>query len=231
VTTLGIRLPGFWCRLAGLAALAAALLHAEPATAVPIYFDGPSGFGMSQSRADAASAAGIPTISPTNFRTGSSLGISIPDPTVLTYSVQTSPSFANPNTARSRWTINHTGSSLQGVWMVFLQPVDYTPAGGTPVHYDPTQIGLDITSGDWAIVPLNTNGTQYYYAARRLGTLDASATVEINHLLAGTVIRQGNLLRLPRHQVSFLIDVPEAAPSGLLGVLVLGLFLWRRSLV
>jgi hypothetical protein len=151
---------------------------------------------------------------------------------VLQYSASSSPSFLNPHTARSRWTINHSGATRSGVWMVFLQPLDYTPPGGTLVDYNASQVGLDITSGDWALVPLNTNGTQYYYAARRLGTLDGEPiTLEVNHRLAGTLVRQGNVLRLPRHQVTFLVDVPEAAPSGLLGVLVLGLFLWRRSLV
>jgi hypothetical protein len=218
--------------LAALTALAAALLHAGPALAIAVYFDGPSGYGISQARADAAAAAGIGQVSPTIFATGSALGISIPDPVVLSYDLEASPTLSNPSTAHSRWTVNHTGPTLPGLWMVFLGPADYTPPGGTLVDYDSAKVGLDISGPDWALVPVNTNGTQYYYPARRLGNLGATAEVDIYHLLASGIVQQGNTLRLPRHRLSFLANiVPEPALLALAGAAMSILFLRRRSLV
>jgi len=221
--------PGLRRRAAVLAALAATFLHAAPAAAIPIFFDGPSGFGLSQSSADSASGAGVPTILPTSFQTGSALGISVPDPVVLEYDQKVSPTFSDPSTAHSQWTVNHTGAALAGVWVVFLRPIDYTPPGGTLVDYDPSEVGLDLSGPEWALVPQNTSGTQYYYLARRLGDLGTSPVkFDMYHLLADGIVQQASTLRLPRYQLSFLVDVPEPALFALLGAVVFGLSLRRR---
>jgi hypothetical protein len=140
---------------------------------------------------------------------------------------------AGLSAATSRWTVNTGTQALQNAWLVFEQPIDYTPAGGALVHYTPSQVGIDLLSGQWALVNIASGGTQYYYPAVRLGNVAASSstTFEINHKLLTAIIQQGSTLRLPRYGVGLLVGVvPEPALLSLVGAALAGLMLRRRSL-
>jgi hypothetical protein len=213
-------------RVAPLLALLAAVLLASPASAFTVKFDAASGFGLSEATADAAFDAGFARLTPPAIAQGSTFGITIPDPVVLSAALSGSPT-TTPTTVSSRWTVNNGGRTLIDPWLVFLRPQTYSG----PL------VGIDMTpGGQWALVQMTVGSgegaTEYFYPAVRLGHLAAngSASFVMNHVIATTLVQSGNQLVLPRYGVGLLGSVPEPATVSLFAVVLAGLLLRRRGL-
>jgi hypothetical protein len=222
--SIGLRT--FASRSVLLPALSAAWLLAAPASAFPVLFDGPSGYGISSETADDAIAAGFTRLTPGGINTASASGLAIPDPFVLSALLNDSPSTTNPISATSRWTVQNTRSrAFQDAWLVFLTPLTYTP----------TLVGMDLQTGQWGIVEVSVGSgetaTEYFYPAVRLGNIAAggSAQFEMHHLVGTALTQQGGDLILPKYGVGALGIVPGPAALPLLGMLVAGLALRRGS--
>jgi hypothetical protein len=203
-----------------LGVLAGALL-ASPAGAFPVKFDAPTGYGLSEATAEGAFDAGFARLTPPAIAQGSTFGITIPDPVVLSAALSSSPT-TTPTTVSSRWTVNNGGRTLLDPWLVFLRPLTYSG----PL------VGIDLTpGGQWALVQMTVGGTEYFYPAVRLGHLAAngSATFQLNHVIATTLVQSGSQLILPRYGVGLLGAVPEPAALTLFAVVLAGLLLRRRG--
>lgn len=207
-----------------LLALAAGWLLASPAGAFPVLFDGPGGYGISQTSADDAFEAGFARLEPP-IHQASAFGITIPDPVVLSAALKDSPSPSDPITAISTWTVQNGNRGLQNAWLVFLRPLTY----------EPPQVGIDLQTGEWAIVEVylgdGEDSSAYFYPAVRLGHVAAggSAHFQMHHVVGTELTREGDTLFLPKYGVGVLGSVPEPGPLGLFGALLAGLLLRRRS--
>jgi len=209
-----------------LVAVLAGILLAAPARALPVMFDGPDGYGISATSAQAAFDAGFARLTPLEINTGSTFGITIPDPVVFSAVVSPTPS-TTPTTVSSTWTVNNGGRAVIDPWLVFLRPQTYSG----PL------VGIDLRpGGQWALVQMTVgsgaSATQYFYPAVRLGHLTpgGSAQFTMNHLIATTLTRSGSSLLLPRYGVGILGVVPEPMALSLLAATLAGLLLRRRSL-
>jgi len=213
-------------RSALLLALSAGWLLAFPAAALPVFFDAPSGFGISSTSADAASEAGFTRLTPAQISQASAFGITIPDPLVLTANVKNPPSTSDPTTITSRWTVQNGGAhTLVDPWLVFLNPLD------SPAAYDHSKLGIDLQAGQWGVVQVSQGETQYFYPAVHLGNLAAggSEQFDMHHLLGTPLVQQQGNFVLPRYGVAMLATVPGPLALPLLGMLLGGLALRRRS--
>lgn len=199
-----------WIAVCAALALVAA---AGPAEALPIAFNGPGGFGISAASAASAQAAGVPIISVGSISTAAALNLTIPAPDVLSFNLANNPSVSNPNRATSEWSVTNSGpGGLSDAWLVFLNPVTYTPS----------QVGFEIDgAAGWVVitvfVPDGQGGTDYFYPARFLGDLGASDTVDflMRHLVGQTLHSQGGELVLPQYSVGALQGIPVPEPSAL----------------
>jgi hypothetical protein len=216
----------FSSRAVWLVALAAGWLLAAPAGAFPVIFDGPSGYGLSSETAGGALDAGFAHLTPGAINTALSAHLVIPDPQVLNAVISGSPSPSSPSTATSLWTVQNDGShALLDAWLVFLKPI----------NYDPSVIGIDLQSGQWAIVEVSVgsgeSSTEYFYPAARLGNIAAggSAQFEMHHRVATALLQQGTTLVLPKYGVGVLGAVPGPAALPLVGMMLFGLVLRRGS--
>jgi len=146
------RLAGGITRKLLLAVLASAWL-APTARAVPLYFEGPDGFGFDPSNPEVASlpialvvdagwgweTAGAPSYAPVLQVTTSLLGLLGPEPMP--------PTFANPLRANVRYTVvNTTGRVLDGALLVFTRGAVDASSPQLPDPWpfiEPPEFGLD----------------------------------------------------------------------------------------
>jgi len=207
--------------LAGLLAV----LAAGPAQALTIYFDGANGFGISATTAAGALAAGVPIIEVEGISRAVDLGLTIPEPDVMSHTLATNPSRTNPNRATSEWDVTNGGSGHPDSWLVFLYPTDYMA----------TRVGFDIDAADgWAVIQVfdAVTDADYYYPAKFLGDMSPSETVSflMKHRVATRLNHVGGELALPQYAVGGLQNVPEPAVLLLVGAgCVLAAALRRRS--
>jgi hypothetical protein len=200
-----------------LGALAVLALAAGRASALEIYFNGPGNYGVSSSTALAAHAAGFSIIETGSIAQASSFGIVIPEPDVLTTSLQTHPTASHPNRATSDWSVTNGGSQdLADAWLVFLRPLTYS-----------RKAGIDLQAGDWALVHVQVAKKKgklqdYYYPAVHLGPMESDETTDfiMHHLVAANLRKRGNTLFLPKYSVALLpfAKAPEPGTLALLGV-------------
>jgi hypothetical protein len=201
-----------WIELRALAIAAALLLWAGPASAFPVFFNGPSGFGTSAARASAVDAAGFPIIEDASVYTASTYSLVIPAPNVLSHNILTNPTLQNPTTAQSRWSVTNGGEGdLSDAWLVFLTPVTYTKS----------KVGIDLQPGGrWALVDVPVGKTDYFYPAVFLGDVGADETVTflMNHVIGEALTQQGSTFILPQYSVGLLqgVPLPEASSFVLL---------------
>lgn len=204
---------------------------AATAYALPVWFDGPDGYGISAAQAAGAEAAGFSILSVEQLQQATPLEIPAPD--VLGYRIKSSPTRGNPTTAFSRWEVTNGGdSTLADTWLVFLTPLNYTPS----------KVGIDLQAGgDWAVISVlvaaGEGYDEYFYPAVRLGDLEPGEDAEsfiMKHVLATKLKKNGAMRILPQYQVGLVSvqPVPEPASIALFcagGVLVACALRGRRS--
>jgi len=202
------------------------LLGTGPASAVttPVYYDRADfgfgdGWGVSETTAQAANAAGIPIVTSTTESWS---------PALLPVDHDLSEGSFNPGdpaTIQSNWSAtNNTGINDENLYLVFARP---TPNAFVTEHQD---VGLVLSSGesgraDWVIVQvvLDPGAIPVYYPAVSLGTLGAGAAAnfKLYYSLFDLQIGQGTELDevgLPQWNLAFFstaAPIPEPS-SGLL---------------
>jgi hypothetical protein len=185
---------------------------AAAAHAVPLYFTGPGGFGVSQ--ADAL-ASGLPIIAEAPYALNAGeLGIVTPDP-ITQDTKATSSGASDPATGTTQWQV--TNLSLQDdedLWLVFWSKSLVDP------HYPSLradQVGLEANGPDWALFQTSAGGRDYYYPAVFLGDLPIGETTGalIQYRVLEDLVRVGGDYMYPRYWVG-RVNAPIPEPSGLL---------------
>jgi hypothetical protein len=215
-----------------LAVLAGAFL-APAARAVPLYFEGPAGYGFDP--ADPAVAAlpialvvdagwgwetaGAPSYSPVLQVTTSLIGLIGPEPMP--------PTFANPLRANVRYTVvNTTGRVLDAALLVFTRGAVDAPSPQSPDPWpfiEPPEFGLD--SAGLSLVAASS----YVFGAVFLPQLGLGAMYQFQlvHVVAaplgGTVIPSPGLALLDQRGEPPVVPEPAAALLVLAACAGLGL--------
>ena len=177
------------------------LLLATSAAALPLSFDGPMGFGVSATAADAARATGVVGLEAEQIQQPVDFGFAIPDPLVLDASLVDFPSRSNPIRARSRWSVTNGPEALSESWLVFLHPT----------NYDPLLAAIDVPPS-WGIVHIADESSgeriDFFYPAVPLGDVSPDSTVEflMRHVVFTELIREGDELILPRYGVGLVLS-------------------------
>jgi hypothetical protein len=245
----------FWHRATLAAGAVLALLGVAPAYAVQttVYWDRAdfgfgAGYGVSQTTAQTANAAGIQIISLPNLLTK-------PDSLVVENDLDENSlvlpsSSTKPATIRSDWTAtNGTGITNQNLYLVYVRPVTNTIEVDGAQHtytYDPDDVGLRLSSGegglDWVILqvpsnPVDPNSTPVYYPAVSLGILGngAAADFALHYSLLNPQVFDGStqdVLGLPKWTLAFYstaAPIPEPSSGVLMLVGLLGIARARRK--
>jgi hypothetical protein len=209
--------------------LTATWLPAPRAFALPVFFDAPSGFGVSEAMADAAITAGFERLTPAAIQNLTPLGLAIPEPTVLDFDISDSPSTSDPTAVTSRWTVQNGGDrAFVDAWLIFLSPTGYPKP----------QVGVDLQPGEWGIVEMTVGSgegsTEYFYPAVRLGSIAAGGNVQfLMHHVVATALTQTDddpvTFLLPRYGVGVIGTVPAPAALPLLSMLLTAIALRRWS--
>jgi hypothetical protein len=237
------------------AGAALALLGVAPAGAVSttVFWDNAdfgfgTGYGVSQTSALAANAAGIPIVSAASLQPK-------PDSLVVDHNVDESSlvlpsSGSNPATIRSDWTAtNNTGITDQNLYLAYVRPITNTIVLNGQSHtytYDPSDVGLRLTFGgsgvDWVILqvpsnPVDPNSIPVYYPAVSLGTLGSGAAQDfpLFYTLYNPQVFQGTTkdeLGLPKWSLAFYstaAPIPEPSSGVLMFIGLLGIAQARRK--
>jgi hypothetical protein len=232
-------------------ALVAAL--AGPATALPLFFTGPSNYGTSQAEVNSSismdPAIGLLDLDATQFDFSLAGGASLPNPTcadapgdpscldltvVLPPSVSVdlspNPSPSDPTRATSAWQITNTsGFALDVAYLVFV-----TSFGA--LSGDPALVGIDpVGSQNYSVIGFDAGVLgRINYAAIALGAMGIGATREIsvNYAIADELIPGEDMnLLLPVLNIQAVVSpaiIPEPGTFSLFALGVLGLAAKRR---
>lgn len=201
-------------RRGSLVALAAVflLLWGATAHAVPLYFTGPGGFGVSQSDAIASGLA-IIAKAPYALSAGE-LDIVTPDPITLdTKATSTGPS--DPATGATQWQITNLGlEDEEDLWLVFWSKAMVDP---NYPSLPASRVGLEVSGSDWALFQTRAGGQDYYYPAVFLGDLAMGETTGalIQYRVLDDLVRVGGDYMYPRYWVG-RVNAPIPEPSSLL---------------
>lgn len=199
---------------------------AAPAAATPVtvFFDGPSGWGVS---AASAEGSGVPFVYPEVVGSASGvLGVSQELQGVYDYDdIVAFLLNESGNEATSMWTVeNESGDDLPEETYLFLATAVLFPYGGGDVEYDDENVGLTIDPLDgWVFVRTSTEpGQGYYYPAIKIGPLGAGAEAvfAVNYVVNQPIQLVGlNELVLPQLAAGMAFTtIPEPATGILLGV-------------
>jgi hypothetical protein len=218
-----------------LLALAAGLAAALPAAATPVtvFFDGPSGFGISAADAQDAYSNGVPRVVP-DF-VGETTGV------LSVISQDLDFSGFNPilPEATSTWTVqNQSSFDLGSTYLLFVTSDDYTFRRQS-VDYRDEIVGLSIDPDDeWVLVEASFGQQTFYYPAVSLGSLaagDTAAPFDVHYAINGRAERlfSGEYV-LPQLRLGMGIEpiqeapIPEptaavlfAAAAGLIGLVTM----------
>jgi PEP-CTERM motif-containing protein len=229
------------CALAACSLLGALAASPSPANSLPtVFFDREdfglgAGVGMTQATANNAAAAGIPIVQPV----GAQSVLSAPeviqslDPSTL--------SIGATATITSNWTIaNDTGTSLQDLYLVFLQPEPtiYLDGQAQPITYAAANVGIDLSGGNWVILAVELNSIPVYYPAVSLGSLvnGANAPFPLHYVLNNPQVFSEFFnyeLGMPKWNLAFVTGTPIPEPSTaclvLLGLLAIASGRHKRS--
>jgi len=159
--------------------LAVGIAAPAAATPVTVFFDGPSGFGVS---AEVAEASGVPFVYP-DF-VGSASGILAVTSQQLQGDPATNASILmsqSGDSITSTWTVKNVSSSdLRGdTYFLFVTSTAFS-IHGELVEYDDAHVGLVVDPDlGWVLVRTSEElGQGYYYPAVWLGSLAAGATAD-----------------------------------------------------
>jgi hypothetical protein len=207
----------------------AAWIVAGTASAGPLFFDGPDGFGVGAEAARAAEE-GMDLSALTARGLERARGIvDVTRQDVLDYELTDPPSRDAPITATSHWTVeNASGSRLDDLWLVIFAATTYTPMN----------VGLELDDDDgWALLATESDGATYYYPAIHLGQVAAGESVafDMRHRVAEPLQVTDDQLLLPRFGIGVDRTLAPAAipePSSLLlctsSLALLFVAPWRR---
>jgi hypothetical protein len=241
------RTPARWRAVAAVAGIA--LAAALPAAATPscttsacrVFFDGPSGFGLTQADANIVSATlGIPIVSPPLF----ALASGNLEPSALDFDQTTDlmpfpPSATGPNRAQWSWTIRNVSSvDLIGNPYYLFTSIDptFVDQDGNTVDYTGTPISmtLDPSLDPWVIVQAIDGSSQsFFYPAVDLGSLPVGADADpflMQLLIEGPLVQTGpSRYVLPRLNAGMAFTpIPEPGSAILLILGLAGLGAVRR---
>jgi hypothetical protein len=210
--------------------LAAGIAAPAAATPVTVYFDEPSGFGVSAESANAAFASDVPFVYP-DF-VGSASGVL----SVISQELQgDNDSIAalllaqSGNNATSIWTVENEYSKdlLGDTYFLFVTTMAFSIEGEV-VEYDDANVGLTIDSDlGWVLVRTSTEpGQGYYYPAMSLGSLGAGATAApfaVNYVvdqpIQQVVTQSATKVVLPQLAAGMgFAPIPEPTAGVLMGV-------------
>lgn len=224
------------------AGAALALLGAAPASAASftVFWDRADfgfgdGWGVSETTAQAANAAGIPIVT-------APILVSKPDSLVVNHNLNEA-SFdpGDPAKINSDWSaINNTGITDQNLYLVYARPI------ANQFVLEEKDVGLVLRSGasglDWVIleVPsdeLDQDAIPVYYPAVSLGILGngAAADFTLNYRLFDLQVFQGTNLdevELPQWSLALFstaAPIPEPSSGVLMFIGLLGIARARRK--
>ncbi|MDP7299761.1 MAG: PEP-CTERM sorting domain-containing protein [Myxococcota bacterium] len=217
---------------AGLFGFALLIAWAGPAAATPVnvFFNGPSGYGMSENSALAANSQGIPFIAPVVFGTAESyygfdqdLGSSSPNPPTT-----------SDNRATSSWKVkNISTESFNGTSYLVFTHIGAYAESGVPIEYHPDKVGLEIDADlAWSILAVHGGQNMYYYPMIELKNLDGpndfSDAFDVKYIVQEPLIEApSSYYNLPQLMVSRgFTPIPEPTTAMLFaaGLLLLGGF-------
>jgi hypothetical protein len=213
---------------------------AAPAAALPVtvFFDGPSGYGVS---AASAEASGVPFVYPEVV--GSASGVlNVAQQLQGDYDYDDIVDFLlneSGNTATSMWTVeNESDDDLPEETYLFLATAVLFSIDGEDVVYENANVGLSIDLEDgWVFVRTSTEpGEGYYYPAIKIGPLgvdEQTLPFAVNYVVDEPIHIVGlNKVVLPQLVAGMAYTtIPEPATSILLGVglVLLAVFHRRRA--
>jgi hypothetical protein len=215
---------------------------AAPAAAVPVtlFFDGPSGYGVSAESAQDALAMGVAFVYP-DF-VGSASGVLNVSSQVLQGDPDSIGSLLlgqSGNTATSSWTVENVAPKdlLGDTYFLFVTSTPFS-FEDEMVEYDDAKVGLTIDPDlGWVLVRTSMEpGQGYYYPAVSLGSLLAGESADpfdVNYVVDAPVGQVGaNTLVLPQLAGGMgFAPIPEPTAGVLMsvGLALLALVARRRA--
>ncbi len=213
-------------------------LTAAPAAALPatVFWDRAAfggfgeGLGVSQATADSARAAGVPILQSGGLLPLSAAGSPEIDQTIASVAL------GDPANITENWSaLNDTGTSLQNLYLLFVQPKpgEITLAGQSQsVTYEAGDVGLTL-GADWVIFQVDVNSNPVYYPAVSLGNLanGANALFPLFYVLDNPQVFSEPFnyeLGMPKWTVSFVV-IPEPVSGVLVLFGLLGFVGGRRN--
>jgi hypothetical protein len=201
--------------------LAAGIAAPAAATPVTVFFDGPSGFGVS---AQSAEASGVEFRYP-DFIGSASGVLSVISQDLQLGSIDPLPPTQSGNSATSIWTVENESSIdlLGNTYFLFVTAMSHS-VGGTVVGYDDANVGLSIDPDlGWVLVRTSTEpGQGYYYPAISLGSLGAGATADpfaVNYVIDEPIQRVATTNVLPKLAGGMgFAPIPEPTAGVLMGI-------------
>lgn len=203
-------------------AFAFLILAAAPTQAFSVFFDGPSGFGIGESNALDAQAAGVSLFSTPSLLPIDGIVASVTKNLDVGSVVNpASPSRSLPVEGTSLWSVAFTASGADiatasdNAWLLLVRSTDFAP-GNAGLDLDP--------SLGWAVVIAQDADTTFFYPAVRLAPTPLAGTrdVTVRYRVAQSLPNIDGVLTFPQFQGGIAVaPIPE---PGTLLLLAVGLF-------